>query len=289
VLVIPERLQRLAVSEAGRAWLDALPALVEHCARDWSLQLGEAFEGSNVSLVLAAIREDGSDAVLKVQFPHPECAQEAMALRWWDGDGAVRLLAHAPAQDALLIERCRPGRYLSEESPEIALAALIELLPRLWKPAREPFRLLADEAAQWAENLPRSWERAGRPFDERLVEGALATLADLAPSQGESVLLHQDLHGDNVLRAERETWLAIDPKPLAGEREFGLAPIIRSRELGHGRMEMLRRLDRLTAELGLDRERARGWAFLQTLAWAFEGDRLVPGHLETAVWLDDAR
>ena len=71
------------------------------------------------------------------------------------------------------------------------------------------------------------------------------------------MLLHQDLHGDNVLAAEREPWLAIDPKPLAGEREFGIAPIVRSRELGHSRREVLGRLDRLVTELGLDRERAR--------------------------------
>lgn len=49
------------------------------------------------------------------------------------------------------------------------------------------------------------------------------------------VLLHQDLHADNVLRAGREPWLVIDPKPLTGEREFGVAPIVRSFELGHGR------------------------------------------------------
>ena len=84
------------------------------------------------------------------------------------------------------------------------------------------------------------------------------------------MLLHQDLHGDNVLAAEREPWLAIDPKPLVGEREFGVAPIVRSRELGHSRRDVLYRFDRLVSELGLDRERARGWTIGQTIAWAFD-------------------
>jgi streptomycin 6-kinase len=100
-------------------------------------------------------------------------------------------------------------------------------------------------------------------------------------------LLHQDLHGGNVLAARREPWLAIDPKPLAGEREFGPAPIVRSVELGRGEAAMRRRLDRLTGELGLDRERVRGWAFAQAIAWAFERAGVLPGHLETARWLLD--
>jgi streptomycin 6-kinase len=98
------------------------------------------------------------------------------------------------------------------------------------------------------------------------------------------VLVHQDLHADNVLAAEREPWLAIDPKPLVGEREFGLAPIIRSFELGHDEREVVGRLDRLTGELGLDRERARGWAIGQTIAWSFDRE-FHASHLETARWL----
>ena len=88
-----------------------------------------------------------------------------------------------------------------------------------------------------------------------------------------------------MLRAEREPWLAIDPKPLAGEREFGVAPFVRDSELGHSRELVQRRLDRLTSDLGLDRERARGWAFAQALAWAFQGTKVIAGHIETAQWL----
>jgi streptomycin 6-kinase len=98
------------------------------------------------------------------------------------------------------------------------------------------------------------------------------------------VLLHQDLHGDNVLAAEREPWLVIDPKPLVGEREFGIAPIVRDVELGHGRRDLLRRFDRLTSELGLDRDRARGWTIGQTIAWSFDTSYL-PRHIETVRWL----
>ena len=216
--------------------------------------------------------------MLKVQTPHRESEHEAAALELWDGNGAVRLFAHDPEQHALLLERCVPGKPLAAAGQEQALDVLVALLPRLWKPAAAPFRPLAEEAA---------WEQAGKQFDRHLLENALDALSQLAPTQGEQVLLHQDLHGENVLAATREPWLVIDPKPLVGEREFGLAPIVRSVELGHSRRHVLHRLDRLTYELGLDRQRARGWTIGQTIAWSV-GSEYHQTHVETARWLVEA-
>jgi streptomycin 6-kinase len=229
---------------------------------------------------------DGTPAVLKLVYPHRESEHEADALELWDGEGAVRLLARDDEPGALLLERCEPGTYLSERSQEEALDVLVGLLPRLWKLAGAPFRPLAEEAAWWLQTLPSGWEAAGRPYERRLLEAALEALRELAPTQGEQVLVHQDLHGENVLAAQREPWLAIDPKPLAGEREFALASIVRSFELGETRADVVHRLDRLSAELGLDRERARGWALGQTLAWA-DGDHMSH-HVQTARWLVEA-
>jgi streptomycin 6-kinase len=226
--------------------------------------------------------------VLKVQRPHREDEHEAAALELWAGDGAIRLLDHDPDEHALLLERAVPGTPLSAAGQETALDVFAALLPRLWKPAGAPFGTLAAEAVWWADSLEPTWERFGRPFERRLLDAALEALIELPRTQGEQVLLHQDLHADNVLSAEREPWLAIDPKPLSGEREFGLAPVVRSRELGHSRSDVLRRFDRLVSELGLDRERARGWTIAQTIAWAFDGEHRQ-SHAETARWLLEAR
>jgi streptomycin 6-kinase len=225
------------------------------------------------------------DRVLKIQWPHHESEHEAAALELWNGDGAVRLLAHDPSRHALLLERCKPGTYLHAAGAEEALRVLVDLLPRLWKSADQRFRSLTEETEWWT--IRDEWAKTGRPFEEALVDATEHAFEKLVPTQGEQVLLHQDLHGGNVLAAEREPWLAIDPKPLAGEREFGLAPIIRSFELGHGKREVLHRLDFLTAELGLDRERARGWAIGQTIAWSFGGE-YQSRHVETARWLLEA-
>jgi streptomycin 6-kinase len=271
-------------TESGRAWLDRLPILLEECIELWSLELGPPFPSAFASLAAPATLPDGTDAVLKLCFPHRESEHEGDALRAWGGNGAVRLLEHDRDRWALLLERCKPGTPLREVGAEAALDVFVELLPRLWVPAAAPFRPLAEEAAWWAETLAESWERAGKPFEQDLLDAASRALEELSRSQGEQVLVHQDLHAANVLSAEREPWLVIDPKPLSGEREFALAPIIRGSELGHSEQAVRWRLDRLSGELGLDRERARGWALAQTVAWSFDTE-LQPAHAETARWL----
>ena len=282
---LPSRLKWLEASPEGRDWLRHLPNIIDACLQRWALRLDRPYTQSNVSLVFPATTADGLSAVLKLQFPHSDCAHEAEALRRWSGNGAVQLLDSDATLNALLLERCGPGNHLSAVNPDIALEVLTELLPRLWVDADEPFVSLRATAANWAEDLQVSWERAGRPFEVGLLDAALEALAILPESQGRQVLVHQDLHGDNVLRAVREPWLAIDPKPLVGEREFSLAPIVRSYEFGHSRERVIKRLDKLTSDLGLNRQRARLWTLAQTLAWAFEGERALEKHVETARWL----
>jgi streptomycin 6-kinase len=281
---IPSALKWLDGSCDGRRWLRELPERVQACADQWSLRLESPYQDSQVSIVFPVSCEDTSHAVLKVQFPHSECEHEAEALKLWNGQGAVRLLAHNQSLHALLTERCEPGDHLSRVGADEALDVFLDLLPRLSIKANRPFASLSEESERWAEQLPVAWERAGRPCERELLDAALQALGSLPGSQSEQVLLHQDLHGDNVLRATREPWLVIDPKPLVGEREFSIAPIIRDYDFGHSREHVVGRLDRLACVLRLDRDRARLWAMAQTLAWAFES-KVIDRHLETARWL----
>ncbi len=282
---LPASLARFRSSAEGREWLESLPATVARCAARWNLTIGPPFPDSYVSLALPASTLRNDQVVLKIQYPDRESTAEAAALTLWDGNGAIRLLAHDAAHRALLLERCVPGRYLSTAGPEAGLKVLAGLLPRLWVSAPVGFGTLAAEVERWISNLPETYEQCGEPFERKLLDEVIANLDSLATTQGAQVLLHQDLHGDNVLSAQREPWLAIDPKPLVGEREFGLSPIIRSAEFGHSKEHVLHRLDRLTGTLGLDRDRVRLWAAGQAVAWGFEDGTVLPGHIEMARWL----
>jgi streptomycin 6-kinase len=291
---VPAGLVWLADGEpGGDAWLRSLPRLVAECAARWDLSLGGAFDG-HVSFVAPATLRNGRRAVLKVNFPSEESDHEADALAHWCGRGAVRLLAEDPSRRALLLERCDPGTTLWELSDEDeANAVAADVLRRLWRepPPRHPFRLLSVEARRWAAALPVRWERLGRPFERELLDAAVFFLGTAGEAERDaSVVLHQDLHGGNILRAQREPWLAIDPKPLVGEREFDVASLLRDRRPallrdGDPTARVRRRLDRLSVELGLDRERARGWGIAHALAWGLYDDRLFPDHVACARWL----
>ena len=289
---IPAALAWWREEPGGPEWLERLPALVAECAEEWGLTLGSPVEDAHVSLVVPATLADGEGAVLKVNFPEPESEREPDALAFWNGRGAVRLLAHDRARRTLLVERCTPGTQLwavEDEAKANRIAAGV--LRRLWRPPApgHPFRLLADEAGRWAEELPRRWSEHGRPYERALLEEAVAFLRDAAHGSGEAILLHQDFHGGNVLRARREPWLAVDPKPLVGERAFDTASLLRDRrqELArdsHPGRTVRRRLDELSAELGLERGRMRAWGIAHALAW--DPDE---GMIACARWLAAAR
>lgn len=259
-------------------WRANVAELVTDSCERWKLRPGEPYLPGAAGHVVRVECADGTPAVLKVFWPHREAEQEPEALERWDGDGAVRLLARDDERHALLLERCEPGSFLST-APD-PLGVLIELLPRLWR-SGDGFVSLAAETEAWAECLDETADRELRAI-------ALDLIGELAPTQGEQVLVNQDLHGENVLAAGREPWLVIDPKPLAGEREFSAASIVRSPELGHSRRDVLYRLDRLCSELPLDRERAKGWTIAQTIAWS-AGSDYVDTHMETVRWLLDDR
>jgi streptomycin 6-kinase len=269
-------------------WLDALPGLVADRADAWELEVGPPFTNSHASLAMPATGRDGRPLVLKLQLPDRESRFEAAALARWNGDGAVSLIAHDESRRALLLERCEPGLPLSTLEARAALDVMVDLLPRLWVPAAEPFRSLSEEAGELAREMHADWERTGRSVEARLIDAATEAFRELAATQGEQVLVNQDLHADNVLSARREPWLLIDPKPLVGEREFGVAAIVRGGELGRARDAVIYRLDRVSAELGLDRDRVRLWTMAHTISWAFEGEAPLPGHVETATWLLEA-
>ena len=246
-------------------WLDALPRLAAACAEAWGLVLEEPFDAPR-SLVVPA-----GDVVLKLNAPsHAEADQEADALAAWDGRGAVRLLARDDERHALLLERCLPGSPLAESGIDEVqvVVGLLEGLPSE-PPAGHPFRLLADEAERWAEDLPRRWEDGGRPFERVLLDAAVDVF--LSVDRSAARLVNQDLHAWNVLRAERTPWLVIDPKPLVGEPEVDGVGLLRNAGFTRDVAVVRSWLDAL-AELGLDRERLRGWGVAHALALAVEPD-----------------
>ncbi|MFI9393514.1 aminoglycoside phosphotransferase family protein [Streptomyces bauhiniae] len=249
----------------------ALTHRANHFLTHWNLRPDGRPMSGIAALVLPVTTADGTPAALKVQHLDDECAGEAAALLTWAGDGAARLLAHDPPTGTLLLERLDEHRPLSA-LPDTREAAdvLGGLLARLTAhPAPPGLRRLGDIARGMAERLPQALRTEPDPATRRLLRDCAAALREVADEPGDR-LLHWDLHYGNVLASARAPWLAIDPKPLAGDPGFELLPALANR---YDPADTHRRFDALTDALGLDRERARAWTLarvLQNRLWQLE-------------------
>ncbi|MFD3999502.1 aminoglycoside phosphotransferase family protein [Streptomyces rubiginosohelvolus] len=273
--------------EEGRAWIAGLPSLAADLLERWQLRRDGGVRSGQASLVLPVLRHDGTRAVLKLQLSREETTAALIGLRTWNGDGMVRLLDHDPASSSMLLERLDGARTLASiDDDDVAMGILADLHARLVAvPAPQGLRGLGDVAAAMLEQVPQAVARLTDPADRNLLRGWASAVAELADEPGDR-LLHWDLHYDNVLAAQREPWIAIDPEPLAGDPGFDLWPALDSRwddvvAQGHPLRVVGRRFDLLTDALGLDRARAAGWTLgrlLQNALWDIEDgeQRLAP-------------
>jgi streptomycin 6-kinase len=146
---------------------------------------------------------------------------------------------------------------------------------QLWRPLPPDhgFRSVADWAAGLGKLRPYFGGGTG-PLPVALVERAEALFAALLPSMAAPVLLHGDLHHWNILAAQREPWLALDPKGIAGEPAYEVGALLRNQiprllALPDPPAAMARRIAILADELGFDRVRLVGWGIAQAVlsAW----------------------
>jgi streptomycin 6-kinase len=270
-LAIPAKLAATVVAwegEPGRRWLDRLPHLVAEVADAWGLDVGSPFEpGGYISWVAPARRRsDGMEVVLKVQHPHPESEPEAAALRAWGGAGAVLLLEHDAERWALLLERCRPGTSLADEGGSLAAARAGAALGARLHAAPPPGGVPSLESVliRWADEVEHRSSRQGPWIDPALVAMGTAVMRSPSPRQ---VVLHGDLNPTNVLSAQREPWLAIDPKPMIGDPARDGARLVLQPD-PRGLDEVRARLTVVADELGVDEGRLAEWCVADAVEMA---------------------
>lgn len=261
--VIPNGLTATCLGHSDReAWLARLPDVVREFERRWELILGSPIDGASCSWVATAALPNGKQGVLKIGIPHMEGAQEIAGLRFWNGDPTVHLLDADEAANAMLLERCKPGtalRLLPEAEQDTVIAPLLR---RLWRLPTDSFRHLSVMLAHWSEETLA--QRAHWP-DTGLVEEGLRLFRELSAPSSEDMLLATDLHAGNVLRAERERWLVIDPKPFVGDPAYDATQHLFNCE-NRLRADADGTIRRFAELLELDAERVRLWLFARAAA-----------------------
>ncbi|MBA8930005.1 streptomycin 6-kinase [Kutzneria viridogrisea] len=267
MIEIPEEFASSLVRREGepaRQWLSRVPELFAKYLEVWDLRPDGAPMHGAVGLVLPVRGADESPAALKLSLPSPETEHEWLTLSTWDGRGAVRLLDHGAGDSALLLERLDADRSLEDIELDEAVRIAGELLRRQAVPAPPEIRTLAGLAERWAEEFA-----AETRIPRRLLDAGIEVCTQLGPVS-RRLIVNQDLHFENVLAGEREPWLVIDPKAVAGDPEFGLTPLLWNQFDGPG---VGRRLAALVDAAGLDLDLARAWTLVSALenwTWALD-------------------
>jgi streptomycin 6-kinase len=289
---IPDAFARFIVQlhgDKGKAWLARLPEILASCAEQWQLAYDAPFGNLTYHFVIPARRADGLLVVVKACSPTGEYLQEAEALRLFDGQGMVPLLAHDDANEVMLLQRLVPGtslRAMADDAAATRIAAGV--MRQIWRhvPEDHPFATVDDwhQGFAW---LRTTYDGGAGPFPADLVRIAETLYAHLSATSAAPVLLHGDLHHDNILAAGDGTWRGIDPKGLIGEPAYETGSWLRNwlpdlLRVPDPAATLSRRIAIFAEELQMDAARIRDWAIYQAVLSAIaslQDEHVVPTNM----------
>lgn len=271
-------------SENGAAWLADLPVLIAEIGESWSLIIEKPFPDLSYNFVAPCVcANNGTKAVLKIGYNAKDSAffGEARFLTLAGGKGAVTLLQVDEKRRALLLERLIPGANLAElcqRDDARATAIAIEIMRKICRepPPNHDFPLLAD----WLDGLDKASQVK---FAPRLVDKARRYFGELSKNSERNSLLHGDLHHENILSAERESFLAIDPKGVVGDIGYEIAVFMNNhRRLLRSQRDLpqilARRIEQFSQSFEIEPRKLREWAFIQAVLsawWVFEDTKMI--------------
>ncbi len=274
-----------AQAEKKEEWLHALPKVIKTYEEKWQVKIHEPFANLSFNWVAPALCADGTKAVFKFGLETRELASEINALKAWQGKGAVHLLNSDAEAGVLLLEQLEPGEsFWHTKDDVLASNVCADLLLELWQAdVPENTRTLEN----WTHELVDYHEKSdAKQLPQDLVDLALQLRKDLL-QQPETVLLHADLHHDNILSATRQAYLAIDPKGIAGPKGYDVASFLMNpfgitKPKNH-KQKLETRLNIFSEKLELSLEELASWGIMHcvlSVVWSLGYDGSYDGEPE---------
>ena len=260
--------------------MERLPKLIDTCVERWGLSVRSTVSDLSYNFVAFAVTADGTEVVLKIGVPNPELTAEIDALQAYEGGPVVELLEADPELGALLIRRLIPGIALVEvRDDEEATVIAGHLMRDL--PVEEPPDHGFPTVETWVlafDRLRARFDGGAGPLPARLVSKAERVFRELQTSSPGRMLLHGDLHHENILADGERGWTAIDPKGVTGVPAYEAArfqhnPIPGFLSMDNPRAVAEHRVEILASILQEDRFRLLAWAFIDAVlaaCWSVE-------------------
>jgi streptomycin 6-kinase len=202
----------------------------------------------------------------------------------------VKLYERDDERYAMLLERVQDSTLLAVDDGDEVATVAGRLSNRLAIPAPDELPRLADRADEWEAELRQGVAEFPDALPGVVVDAALAVVDELGRNQPELVL-HGDFHARNILRAEREPWLAVDPKGYVGDPAYDGGMFLKPRALAYIDADdpmkgLQRELDVFAEAAELDRDRVRRWAHFHAVEAALGGRRYGFGRARSGPQLD---
>lgn len=264
----------------GKIWLSQLPEIVKKYSDTWKLTHLEALKNLSHNYVLGGVRNH-QPVILKLSLDIHGLHKETLTLEAFADYGAVTVLEQQPG--ALLLERAIPGSSLKAFFPDEdlnAVSIICKVIQRLHQapiPAQAPFPHVND----WLTALDKEWN-----VPIHYLKKARIIKEFLLKTSASDVLLHGDLHHDNILKNGDE-WVVIDPKGVIGEPAYEPAAFIRNSipeplDDRNQHTFITNRINAFSKNLELEDHRIRAWCFVQAMlawVWALE-DKTDPTYFQ---------
>ena len=267
----------------GSLWLDQLPALISYFSKKWQLQNIVPFSNLSYHYVARAFSvQYKSDVVLKLGIPIGELDKEQKTLNYFNGHGCVKLLAHEINKGAMLLQSINPGTTLKTFFPDRDIQAIEKAARVMQKLHTQPI------SSKDADIFPtiNNWYSLLDTFKtnkipQKQLQKVQKLSRNLLSSQKELYVLHGDLHHENILFDElSDTWLAIDPKGVIGERACEIGPFIYNplpELLQQSKPENIiaRRFDQFSTILIIDQQKLIDWSYTRAIlaaCWSLQSN-----------------
>lgn len=259
----------------GESWLRGLPTTVSSIALRYGLAELAVVNNLSYNYVVSGFK-DITPIILKLGLDTPALEREAAALKAFAGFGAARVLA---SEDGMLIlERAIPASSLKTYFPDRDSEAIQIACTIIKKLHKASIDHSLPHIRYWLAALDKNWD-----IPPHFLQKARELRDKLLLSATGDILLHGDLHHDNILQ-DGTTWMVIDPKGVIGEAAFELAPFIRNpipELLDSDKASSIieRRITTFAKILGIEETRIRDWCYVEAvLSWAWNLEDHTPRH-----------